>query len=163
MIRMEHELPLTLIDNRPDLVVRLARARGLDVPEGVTAEMVSSDLTRITPVTERRADRAVLLRGPHGETEGVVVVEVQRSAEAEARMRWPGKVATAYEKHGCDTYLVVICPDPTVATWAARPVVIGEPEGPGMVLRMVVVPPEGIPVVTDVDQARAEPELGSVS
>ena len=218
MLTVAHELPLQLIDNRPELALNLARDCGLQLADEVAAEVISSDLTRITPVIECRADRAVLLRNHEGKVEGVVgpsqdprraaaapastlaslsssrvwsntslrpppcergaadrpryppralkqalVVEVQRSTDTEARTRWPGKVATAYQRYGCDAYPLVICPDGKVATWSDAPVVIGAPDGDGMVLRQVVIPPDGIPRITDPARARAEPELAVLS
>lgn len=44
MVTMEHELPLKLIDDRPDLAVNLARECGLDLPAHVIPEVVSADL-----------------------------------------------------------------------------------------------------------------------
>lgn len=108
----------------------------------------------------------VLLRSEDGEPKAVLVVEVQRREDSEARNRWPGKVSTAYERYAryaCDVFLLVICPDSRVADWAASPIVIGDVDGPGMVLRTVVVPPDGIPRLTDVDLARSQPELAVLS
>jgi hypothetical protein len=89
-----------------------------------------------------------------------VVVEVQLRVAARKRQTWPAYVATLHARLGCPAMLLVVCPDPAVATWCAQPIVITDP---GLVLTPVVLGPRQVPVVTDVETARRHPELTVLS
>jgi hypothetical protein len=56
--------------------------------------------------------------------------------------------------------LLVLCPDPAVATWSARPIVV---TSPGLRLTPVVLGPQQVPPVTDIAVARRHPELTLLS
>jgi hypothetical protein len=65
-------------------------------------------------------------------------------------------VTTVHARLGCPVMLLVVCPQQAVADWCAQPIVIGEP---GLVLAPVVLGPDRIPLLTDLDAARRTPEL----
>jgi hypothetical protein len=78
---LEHEIPLELIRQRPDLVRDLFRAAGFELPAGTTST-ISTDLTEITS-GPHFADCGVAIR----ESERIVcavIVEVQRSRRRQA-------------------------------------------------------------------------------
>ena len=52
--------------------------------------------------------------------------------------------------------LLVVCPDPSVATWAGTPIVVGNP---GFVLTPTVLGPATLPVITDPAVGARAPEL----
>lgn len=68
-------------------------------------------------------------------------------------------VVTARARHECQVVLVVIAPKASIAKWAAKPIEIGG----GMIHRPVVIGPDGIPQITDPDQAIREPRLAVLS
>jgi hypothetical protein len=69
-------------------------------------------------------------------------------------------VTVSHAIHGCQADLLVIAPDPVVATWCAEPIEIGVP---GFVLRPPVLRREAVPVVTDPAEAARRVELGVLS
>jgi len=136
----------------------LAGPLGVTVPPFEKALLSSGDLTDINP-TEYRADGVVLLQNSEGPTLAVVL-EVQLSPKQRKRETWPVYFATVHARLRCAVSLLVLCPDPATATWCAEPIRIGDP---GMVLTPVVLGPQQVPVVTDIEQARAIPELAVLS
>ncbi|WP_437640585.1 hypothetical protein [Sorangium sp. So ce854] len=54
------------------------------------------------------------------------------------------------------TRLLVVTTDAAIARWSSRPIDTGHP---GWVLTPLVLAPEGVPVVTDAEQAKAAPEV----
>jgi hypothetical protein len=59
----------------------------------------------------------------------------------------------------CEVELLVVTPDRSVAAWAAEPIRIG-PSNP---FRALVVGPDRLPCITDIEHARAQPELAVLS
>ncbi|MFD6096179.1 hypothetical protein ACFVWN_22910 [Nocardiopsis flavescens] len=154
-----HEIPLRLIQNRPETVAVLLReALGYPVPSHTEAVLTSPALTNCDP-KEWNADGAVLLRD--GERHVLaVVVERQHRPSTEKRFSWPAYLVTLYGRLRCPAVLVVLCPDRPSAAWCAGPIEIGHP---GFVLRPLVIGPEQTPVITDPDRARELPELTVLS
>src|SRR5262249_38203104 len=62
--------------------------------------------------------------------------------------------------HGCLVDLLVVAPDPVVATWCAEPIPLGPP---GFVLTPPVLRHDAVPVVTDSAEAARRLELGMLS
>jgi hypothetical protein len=117
----------------------------------------SAELTEVVP-TEYRADLVVLLW--EGRPVFAIVVEVQLSRDEDKRKTWPLYLSSLRSRVDCPTALLVVAPDAAVARWCARPIELGHP---GFVLRPLVVGPDAIPVLTDVREARREPELAVLS
>jgi hypothetical protein len=128
------------------------------VPAFHKAQLSAGELTDVAP-TEYRADAVVTLNVADNPVLAVVV-EVQLRVDARKRRTWPAYVATLHARLGCPVMLLVVCSDPMVAEWCAKPVVIGDP---GLVLTPVVLGPRQVPVVTDVEVARRHPELTVLS
>src|SRR5262249_41579807 len=127
-------------------------------PAYTEARLASIDLTEIQPA-EYRAD-LVLLLYDGDEPVRVVVVEVQLAKDPKKRRSWPAYVTVAHATHGCLVDLLVIAPDPAVATWCAEPIPLGPP---GFVLTPPVLRREAVPVVTDPADAARRLELGMLS
>lgn len=73
----------------------------------------------------------------------------------------PAYVALARYTHRCPTYLLVVCTKTTVAERYAKQIIkLGHP---GFNLRLLVLGPEGYPIVNTHTEARAEPELAVLS
>lgn len=152
-----HEALLLLFRNRPELAAELLRdALGVELPAYTEARIESAELTDIEPAA-RYADLVVLL--VDGKPVLGIVVEVQLAPDEGKRFTWPVYVANLRARIRCDVELLVFTPDSKTATWAARPIRLGEF---GMV-RPFVVGPEGVPVVDDLAAAKHHPELAVLS
>lgn len=143
---------------QPAFPADLLRLHGFPLVEFDRAELVPADLSTLNP-TEFRAD-AVIRYFRDDQLEFAIVYEVQISPDPGKRRTWPAYVANAYERIGCPVILVVVAPKRAVARRCAVPIVVGEP---GFVLTPVVFGPEGVPVVTDPEEARQYPQLALLS
>ena len=74
-------------------------------------------------------------------------------------MSWPVYVASAHAATGKRTLLVVLAFDDSVAEWASRPIATFH-DG---TFRPIVLRASSLPRVTDLDTARAQPELAVLS
>jgi hypothetical protein len=155
-----HEAVCELVRNEPAAVPELlGRLLQVTLPAFVQARLESAELTQLKP-TEFRADAVVVLTDDDGNPLAAVVVEVQRSCDSDKRFTWPVYLATLRARWRCGTLLVVIASDATVARWCARGIDMGHPD---WVLKPLVVGPDAIPVVTDLEEARDQPWLAVLS
>jgi hypothetical protein len=158
MASMQHEGLLLLFRNRPTLAPELLRdALGLGLPAWSEARVESAELTELVP-TEYRADLVVLLL--EGRPVFAIVVEVQLARDEDKRKTWPLYLTSLRSRVGCPAALLVVAPDAAVARWCAQPIELGHP---GFVLQPLVAGPDAIPVLTDEQAARQDPELAVLS
>ena len=154
-----HDVVADLFKTRPSLAAEiLVEVLGISLPAYTEARLVSVDLTEIAPA-EYRADVVVLLLDGDIPVR-VIVVEVQLAMDPRKRRSWPAYVSVAHAMHGCLVDLLVIAPDPDVATWCAQPIPLGPP---GFVLIPPVLRRDAVPVVTDPAEAARRLELGMLS
>ncbi|GAA0995190.1 hypothetical protein [Nocardiopsis tropica] len=154
-----HEIPLRIIQNQPAMVpVLLRESLGIDVPHHTEAVSTSSVLTNCDP-KELNSDGATLLRDGTRHVLAVVV-ERQHGRDSGKRASWPAYLTTLNLRLKCPAVLVVLCPDEAMVRWCATPIEVGHP---GFVLTPLVIGPGTTPVVTDLEQARALPELAVLS
>lgn len=152
-----HEALLLLFRNRPELAAELLRdALGVELPAYTEARIESAELTDIEPAA-RYADLVVLL--VDGKPVLGIVVEVQLAPDEDKPFTWPVYVANLRARIRCPVDLLVVAPDPKVATWASRPIRLGE-RG---TFAAFVVGSEGVPVVDDLAEALRAPELAVLS
>jgi hypothetical protein len=130
----------------------------LPIPPKAEARLTSCDLSECVPA-EYRSD-AAMLYGDDAEPKLGVISEVQLTKDGTKRYSWPTYIANLRARDKCPVWLVVICPDRTVARWAARPIDLGHP---GWVLIPLVIGPDNTPVITDVAQAIGNIGLAAVS
>jgi hypothetical protein len=90
----------------------------------------------------------------------VVIVEPQLRWKVGKRRAWAGYWGEAYQRYGCRVVLLVVTPDPGVARRAAEPIDL---DGLGSVLKPRVLGPGLLPVMLEVKEAQANPELAVVS
>jgi hypothetical protein len=152
-----HEGVTELFRQRPEIAAKMLRNQlGVELPTFQQARLESADLTDLQP-TEYRADAVVTLHSPdHEQPVQAVVVEVQLRRDRDKRWSWPVYLATLRARLHCRVMLLVVCTDPGTAAWSATPIELGHP---GLVLCPIVLGPNQVPLVTDVDQARGVPEL----
>jgi len=156
---MAHETLVDLFKNRPSLGAELlSEALGVTLPSYTEARLISIDLTQIQPA-EYRADVVVLLLDGDVPV-SVLIIEVQLGIDPRKRFTWPEYSMGARAVHSCPVSLLVVAPDPDVATWCAEPIETGIP---GFVLRPPVLGRAAVPVVTDPAEAARRPELAVLS
>ena len=150
---------MDLFKSRPSLAAEiLDEVLGVSLPPYTEARPASIDLTEIQPA-EYRADVVVVLL--EGEVPvRVIIVEVQLATKPEKRFSWPAYVTISRAIHRCQASLLIVAPDPAVASWCEQPIETGVP---GFVLRPPVLPASSVPVVTDPEEAVRRPELGVLS
>jgi hypothetical protein len=156
---MAHETLVDLFKNRPSLGAELlSEALGVTLPSYTEARLLSIDLTQIRPA-EYRADVVVLLLDGAIPV-SVLIIEVQLGIDPRKRFTWPEYSMGARAVHSCPVSLLVVAPDPDVATWCAEPIETGIP---GFILRPPVLGRTAVPVVTDPAEAARRPELAVLS
>jgi len=154
---MLHEALLQLFRNRPSLAPELLEeALQVELPEYSEARIDSADLNQIQP-TEYRADLVVLLL--RAEPVLGIVVEVQLAPDERKTFVWPLYVTGLRARLQCAVCLLVVTEDEATARWAARPIDLGGSNR----FTPWVIGPSGVPEVTDLEQARADPELAVLS
>jgi hypothetical protein len=159
MASMAHEILVDFFKTRPSLAAEiLVEVLGLSLPAYTEARLASIDLTEIKPA-EYRADVVVVLLDGDVPIR-VIIVEVQLAIDPRKRRSWPAYVSVAHAMHGCLVDLLVVAPDPAVATWCAEPIPLGPP---GFVLTPPVLRRDAVPVVTDPVEAVRRLELGMLS
>jgi len=154
-----HEALIEMFRLRPSLAAELLTdALGISLPEYHQVRLESGDFPNLVP-TEYRADAVVVL------TQGqnpvlAVVIEVQLRRDRTKRWTWPVYLTTLRARLRCPSLLLVVCADMSTATWCAQPIGLGHP---GWALSPLVLGPDQVPLVTDVDQASQVPELAALS
>jgi hypothetical protein len=87
------------------------------------------------------------------------ILEAQLQPDPRKLFTWPLYATAARARHECPFAVVVVTPDPDTARWAARPIDLGS----GVLYRVHVIGPEGIPIITDDERAIREPYLAMLS
>lgn len=156
-----HEGVIALVRDNPAFAARVLRdLLHVDVPRFRTARLTEAALPDLVPV-EYHADAVVLFDGADGDqTKPVLgrVFEVQLERKDRKRYTWPLYAVAARARHECPFILTVVAPDPAVARWADQSIELGNGS-----FAPCVIGPQGIPQVTDRDQAMREPQLAVLS
>jgi hypothetical protein len=126
MLSFDHELLVDLFRNNGKLAVELLRTCAGFAVDHARVEVRSIDLTQVAP-TEYRADAVVILHDEAGKPVTGVVVEVQRSDDADKLLAWPVYVTALRRKFACPAILLVLAHGAAVAAWARRPIEVGHP------------------------------------
>jgi len=152
-----HEALVQLFRDRPELAPELLRdALGVALPEYTEVRTDSAELTQVAP-TEYHADLVILL--VDGKPVLGIVVEVQLQTDPDKPFSWPVYAATLRARLRCPACVLVVTPSANVARWARAPI----ETGPGARFEPLVVGPDAVPAVRDIDAARREPELAVLS
>jgi hypothetical protein len=152
-----HEALLFLFRNRPGLAPELLRdALNAELPAYTESRVESAELTDIQPA-EYRADLVVLLYD--GKPVRGIVVEVQLSSDEDKRYTWPTYAVCLRSRIRCPVCVLVVTAHESVARWARAPIDLGF----GNQFVPWVLGPSGVPVVTDAQVARRDPELAVLS
>jgi len=156
-----HEGVIELLRNKPAFAASLLRELfQVEVPVFDEARLAEAALNQIVPV-EFSADAVVLFDVVYREKKPVfgTVFEVQKERDARKRYTWPVYGVVARARYECPFVVTVVTPDPAVARWAAEPIALGG----GMIYQVRVIGPDGVPLVTDPEQASHDPQLAVLS
>ncbi|MGW6728386.1 hypothetical protein ACWF9G_21005 [Nocardia sp. NPDC055029] len=132
---------------------------GIAVPGYTAATTEQCDFSDIGP-KEFRGDLALSLHNADGAAVLGICVEVQLSEKPHKQWSWPVYLTTLRARLRCPVVLLVVVPNTSVATWAAKPIDIGHP---GFALRPLIVGPDRMPIVTDPLEAASSPERAVLS
>ncbi len=157
MPSQSHEALLLLFRNRPQLAPELLRdVLHIEVPAYSEVRLNTTDLTQLQPA-EYRADLVVLLY--EGKPVLGIVVEAQLQTDTDKRYSWPVYATGLRARIRCPVCLLVLTFSEPVAKWAAQGIDLGG----GNRFTPLVIGPSGVPMVTDEEAARADPELAVLS
>ncbi|QFG25166.1 hypothetical protein [Actinomadura sp. WMMB 499] len=161
MVTAQHEAPIQIIRDNPDVVAQLLRAVcPVELPDDVLIRSISEEFTQIAP-TAYRADNVVeVCEGGSSKPSIAIIAETQRDVDDGKRYSWPLYLTALHGKARCPCYLIVLCPRRTVADWARKSIAIGHP---GFALAPLVIGPGTGPLVTTTAQAAQAPELAIVA
>jgi hypothetical protein len=152
-----HEGIIALVRERPELAADLLRELlHVSLPAFTEARLAEATLNELVP-TEYRADAVVLL--VDGRPVFGIILEAQLRVDPSKPFTWPMYAVSARARFRCPFVVLVVTADADTARWAAQPVELGG----DVMWRSMVVGPEGIPVITDVDRAVREPHLAVLS
>ncbi len=154
----QHEAPLELIRHRAAFGVELLTdLAGIPVPDHHTVTIDNTDLSDVVPA-QLLADAVLVLRDAENRPLTGIIIENQLARDNRKRLTWPHYVIALYSRLGCPVRLLVLCPNKTVARWAATPIDFG-----AGILTPTVLGPDTIPEITEPDTARAAPDLMMLS
>ena len=159
MPSLRHENLIQLFRDCPDLVPVFLRRAGAAIPARTRARVVAesfSDLQR--PVSH--PDAVIALENPGGKLLRLAAVDVQLACDEDKRFSWPLYVAAQRARLRVPVYLVVVAPDAEVARWCQEPIPL---DIVGNVYRPLVLGPEVIPRVVELEEAQAFPALAVLS
>lgn len=147
-----HEVLVELLREMPPALEAL-----LQLPAHDALVPVSEALGDALP-RELRCDGRLLLQAD-GAPVMTLVLEVQLATDDDKPMKWPVYLTSARLKDRCPALLVVIAVSRQVAQWAKQPIEVG----PGSVVTPLVLGPDEVPAITDLDQAMRQPEVTALS
>jgi hypothetical protein len=145
MPSLEHEAPLEVIRQQPDVVADLLRRvlPQFPLPARVTGALGSADMSQVAPA-QYLADMVVVLSDQQtGKPVLAVVIEPQGRDRKTKKVSWPVYLTTAIKANKVPrAILVVICWDPREAALCRRVISTGHP---GFDLYPIVVDPRTFP------------------
>ena len=145
MPSLEHEAPLEVIRQQPEVVADLLRRLlpKLPLPDRVTSALGSADMSQVAP-TQYVADTVVVLSDEQTRKPVLaVVIEPQGRDRKTKKVSWPVYLTTAIKANKVPrAILVVLCWDPREADRCRRVIRTGHP---GFDLYPIVVDPRTFP------------------
>src|SRR5262245_29794028 len=156
-----HEGVIALVRDEPAFAASLLRDLfDMKVPAFDEARLSEAALNELLPV-EYHADAVVLFDIIYDKAKPVfgTIFEVQLERKDRKRYTWPLYAVAARARYECPFVVTAVTPDPAVARWASRPIELGD----GMIFRVRVIGPDGIPIVTDPERASRQPQLAVLS
>lgn len=116
--------------------------------------VLTTDLTETRPL-ERKADSVILaeflVEDPSERY--VLIVESQTDPDEDKEWSWPYYIAYLRARYRCQVVLLVVCSKVGSAQWARTTITSGLPGLVCMLVQPVVLGPDNVPVITDLEQA----------
>ncbi len=162
MPSMTHESLVDLFRDCPALAPELLTHLGkLPPQESQTPSLTAAEFADIK-ADEYRADAVIRIDdgSPDSTPSDVIIVEIQLARDDNKRRSWPVYMTGARARYRCPATILVFALDDGVAEWCAQPIAL---DRNGSTVKPVVVGPSQIPRITDLDQARKEPEIAILS
>jgi hypothetical protein len=151
----EHESPIELAKLDPSLLVWLAGLFNIDVPKYHHVRPYANDIRVLVPHTYH-TDSILLFCDQDDQPLLAVVWEPHRDDNDDKLPTWKLYVAQIEKQIGVTCVLLVYCPDPAHArSFRKKP----EVDRSSLWLRPFFVTPEDVPLVTDIEQAQANPSV----
>ncbi len=157
-----HQVLVSLLLERPEVLTSvLASNAGPGLPRDVRIRPAATTFTSLSPPSYH-ADLAFRVEDAAGKLQELVIGEVQLGRDRRKHISWPIYLTAARAEVGldCPVTLVVVALTPAVAKWCAQPIAL---DRHGSVVRPLVLGPEDIPCIVDIEAARAQPELAVLS
>ncbi|MEV0644669.1 hypothetical protein AB0I28_05355 [Phytomonospora sp. NPDC050363] len=142
MVTREHEAPIELLTESPDLLKDLMAHVGLPWDPAAGVEYASERCTQLNPA-ELRVDKVAKVTFPDG-TDLMVAIEVQRKVDPRKKFTWPVYATDIRRQMVAPIALIVWCPTTAVANWAGEPISLG----PSGSITPTAVSPGDFPVIT---------------
>jgi hypothetical protein len=158
-----HEILVELFRHRPDLLRTVLALVGRTVPDipGAVLRPAPAEVTGVQH-GQYRADLVLHLAVPDSARPAhAFVVEIQLAPDPDKHFSWPHYMTGVRARERCPVTQVVLTLSERTARWAAAPITL-DSETPSVV-QPIVIGPSQIPRITDVEQARALPELAVLS
>lgn len=156
MPKIPHEALVRLVQNAPSLIPNLLW------PERRVSSSIHVGPAEITDLhlAEHRADTVLIIGDDSRRPERALVVEAQTDIDRDKEWIWPFYLAGLRVRLRCPTVLVVVTVDREVERWARQEIDLGDG---CCTMRPFVLGCDDVPLVTDLDVARAAPELAVLS
>ncbi|HWN68263.1 MAG TPA: hypothetical protein VNM90_11545 [Haliangium sp.] len=157
-----HQVLVALLLERPEVLTSvLASAAQPDAPRDARIRPATTTFTSLSPPSYH-ADLAFRVEDAAGKLQELVIGEVQLGRDRRKHISWPVYLTAARAEVGldCPVTLVVVALTPEVARWCKQPIALDQH---GSVVQPVVLGPEDIPRIVDIEAARAQPALAVLS
>jgi hypothetical protein len=157
-----HQALVTLLLEQPELLGHvLAPVAPPGLPVRARVRAAPAAFLDLRPPSYH-ADLVLRVEDGRGRLLHLFIVEVQLRRDRGKHVSWPLYITAARAEVGldCPVTLVVLALSEAVARWCARPIAL---DTQGSVVVPLVLGPEIIPRIVDVDRARAQPELAVLS
>jgi hypothetical protein len=155
-----HQVLASLFRENPALGLRLLQsATDVSLPAGAQARLHAAQFTDLRPA-EYAADAACLIEDEAGKALGALIVEIQLSPDELKPPSWLSYTATLHRALLVPVTVLAVAVTEEMERWCARPYPYNHL---GSTFRPLVIGPSSIPRITDVERARALPELALLS
>lgn len=164
MVTSSHEASHRIFQDRPELLAPVFGLLGVPLPTPTTVDVLTPDTTEIRPL-ERRVDSVLRVQPEAGGTGGfLLAIEAQGRRDKAKPASWAYYLAYLGAKYDCPVLLLVTCQDQSTARWAAGPFHRG-PEGwtQALAVHPLVLGPDNVPIITDLDQVARDLALAAFS
>ncbi|MEZ4453354.1 MAG: hypothetical protein R3B09_28075 [Nannocystaceae bacterium] len=156
MPKLPHEALVRLVQSAPSMIPALLWPQR---PCSASIRLGPAEITDLH-LAEYRADLVLLVGDDPERPERALVVEIQGDIDRDKEFTWPVYVAGLRARLRCPTLLVVVTMDRGVERWARQEIDLGEGAA---TVRPLVIGPDEVPLLAEVEAARAAPELAILS